>query len=202
MRGGLSLCGVPSDPFMLFDGWLREAVEARIAEPTAMVVATVSPEGRPSTRTVLLKKYGEGEFVFFTNYESRKGMQLAANPNISLSFVWYPLERQVHIEGTAAKMLPELSDGYFNTRPYDSRVAAIVSPQSRPIGSRMELLRAFVRAQRYYLDHEVGRPDGWGGYVVSPERIEFWQGRENRLHDRILYTLRPGGKWESVRLAP
>lgn len=200
--GGLKENGLPDDPLLLFERWLEEAVEAKANEPTAMFVATVSPEGRPAARTVLLKEMKEGRFVFYTNYESRKGQHLAVNPNVSLSFVWHELERQVHVEGVAGKLPPDVSDAYFRTRPYKSRVGARVSPQSHPIASRKKIMAAFVREAAVYLGREVPRPDNWGGYAVTPVRIEFWQGRESRLHDRIVYTLGDNGLWTKERLAP
>lgn len=204
-RGGLSRGDIPSDPLALFGKWLTEAVDTeQIAEPTAMVVGTVSADCRPSLRTVLLKELREGKFVFFTNYESRKGRQLADNPHIALSFMWYPLERQVHIEGTAERLPAEESDAYFRSRPLGSRIGSTVSPQSRTIPGRSELLRAYeeMRDEVEATGKSVERPAHWGGIAVTPLRIEFWQGRENRLHDRILYTLQADGSWRIERLAP
>ena len=202
LQGGLRRCQMPDDPLVVFEEWLGEAVEARLVEPTAMVVATVSQECRPSTRTVLLKGLEEGRFVFFTNYESRKGTHLAKNPYISLSFVWHALERQVHIEGIASKVPAGESDTYFRQRPYKSRIGARISPQSRPLKSRMQLIRNFVAEAARWVGREVERPAHWGGYAVTPHRIEFWQGRANRLHDRFLYSLQPDGSWQKERLAP
>ena len=193
---------ISENPFEQFACWLNDALHCGEDEPTAMIVATVAPDGRPSTRTVLLKGVENGRFIFYTNYESRKGRQLAQNPYISLSFVWHELERQVHIEGTAAKVSPEESDEYFRKRPYKSRIGARISPQSQPIASRMQLIRAFVKEAARWLGKEVERPDNWGGYAVTPTRMEFWQGRPNRLHDRFLYTLKTDGKWEINRLSP
>ena len=167
-----------------------------------MLVGTVSPEGRPSTRTVLLKDLHDGKFIFYTNYESRKGSHLAKNPYISLSFVWHALERQVHIEGISSKVPAGESDAYFHQRPYKSRIGARISPQSRPLKSRMQLIRSFVAEAARWVGREVERPVHWGGYAVTPERIEFWQGRANRLHDRFLYTLQADGSWRKERLAP
>lgn len=204
-QGALSRCDVPDGPLPLFEHWLAEAVSSgKIAEPTAMVVGTVSEECRPSLRTTLLKELRDGEFVFFTNYESRKGQQIAANPHVALSFMWYPLERQVHIEGTARHISAEESDAYFRSRPLGSRIGAVVSPQSRVIPGRFGLLRAY---EELYQEVESGgrpveRPEHWGGIAVVPKRIEFWQGRENRLHDRILYTRQADGSWLIERLAP
>lgn len=201
-KGGLREGDLPADPLQLFGRWLQQAIDAKVDEPTAMLVATVSPEGRPSTRTVLLKDLHDGQFVFYTNYESRKGRQLAHNPAISLSFVWHQLERQVHIEGTAVRVPPAESDAYFKKRPYKSRIGARISPQSQPIRSRMQLIRAFVREAARWVGQEVERPEQWGGYAVVPQRMEFWQGRPNRLHDRFAYTLQPDGQWKIERLAP
>lgn len=200
-RGGLSRCDVSKDPLVQFEQWLADAVGSeKIAEPTAMVVGTVSEECRPSMRTVLLKELRDGQFVFFTNYESRKGRQLAGNPNIALSFMWYPLERQVHIEGVARKISPEESDAYFRSRPLGSRIGSVVSPQSRIIPSRFSLLKSYAEAQKS--ETPVERPQTWGGFAVTPIRIEFWQGRENRLHDRIVYIRQADGSWQIERLAP
>ena len=201
-KGGLGESELPDDPLLLFSQWLQEAINAQVNEPTAMIVGTVSPEGQPSTRTVLLKDIHDGKFIFYTNYESRKGKQLAKNPHISLSFVWHPLERQVHIEGTAGKVPAHESDEYFKTRPYKSRIGARISPQSRPIGSRMQLIRSFVTEATQWIGKEIERPQDWGGYAVTPTRIEFWQGRPNRLHDRFLYSLQKDGNWKVERLAP
>ncbi|GAE21389.1 pyridoxamine 5'-phosphate oxidase [Bacteroides pyogenes] len=201
-KSGLRESDLPDDPLLLFDNWLQTAIDGDVNEPTAVLVGTVSPEGTPSTRTVLLKGLHDGRFIFFSNYESRKGKHLAANPHISLSFVWHELERQVHVEGIATKVPAEESDEYFGKRPYKSRIGARISPQSRPIRSRMQLIRAFVKEAARWIGRDVERPEHWGGYAVTPSRIEFWQGRPNRLHDRFLYTLQPDGKWEIVRLAP
>lgn len=201
-KGGLRNSNLPDNPLSLFSQWLNEAIDAKVYEPTAVVAGTVSPEGKPSTRTVLLKGLHDGKFIFFSNYESRKGKQLSENPAISLSFVWHQLERQVHIEGTAARISPEESDEYFRTRPYKSRIGARISHQSQPIESRMQLIRAFVKEAAHWVGKEVERPANWGGYAVTPERIEFWQGRPNRLHDRFVYTLQPDGHWEKKRIAP
>ena len=201
-KSGLRESELPGDPLSLFSCWLQEAIDSNVEEPTAVIVGTVSPEGRPSTRTVLLKGLHDGKFIFYTNYESRKGKHLAQNPYISLSFVWHELERQVHIEGVATKVPSEESDEYFRKRPYKSRIGARISLQSQPIASRMQLIRAFVREAARWIGKEVERPDNWGGYAVTPTRMEFWQGRPNRLHDRFLYTLKTDGKWEINRLSP
>lgn len=189
-------------PFEQFQHWLDDALQSGEEEPTAMIVATASAEGHPSTRTVLLKGLVNGKFVFFTNYESRKGQQLASNPYISLSFVWHKLERQVHIEGKAEKCSPEESDTYFATRPYKSKIGARISPQSHVIGSRVEIMRAFVYEAARLTGQTIKRPDNWGGFAVTPTRFEFWQGRESRLHDRFQYILQEDGSWKKERLAP
>lgn len=201
-KGSLAHNNTLNDPFEQFKLWLDDAINAGEDEPTAMIVATVSAECQPSTRTVLLKGMENGRLFFFTNYQSRKGIQLAGNPYISLSFVWHKLERQIHIEGITEKCTPEASDTYFKTRPYKSRIGARISPQSRIIRSRMEIMRAFVGESIKYAGREVPRPDNWGGYAVTPMRFEFWQGRESRLHDRILYIIQENGEWQNVRLAP
>lgn len=201
-KGGLRESKLPGNPLLLFDRWLQEAIDAKVNEPTAVIVGTVSADGKPSTRTVLLKGLSDGKFIFYTNYDSRKGRQLAHNPFISLSFVWHELERQVHIEGKATKVSPKESDEYFRQRPYKSRIGARISPQSQPIASRMQLMRSFIQEAARWIGKEVERPENWGGYAVTPTRIEFWQGRPNRLHDRFLYTLEPKGNWEISRLAP
>ncbi len=193
---------VPNNPMLLFEKWLQEAITAQVNEPTAVIVGTATPDGHPSTRTVLLKELINGKFVFYTNYDSRKGKQLTANPYVSLSFVWHQLERQIHVEGIAEKVPAEESDAYFNTRPYKSRIGARISPQSQPIESRMQLMRSFVKESVKLVGQEIKRPKHWGGFAVTPTRIEFWQGRENRLHDRILYTLQKNGEWKIERLAP
>lgn len=201
-KGKLTQCTINDNPFEQFEEWLNDAIAHNADEPTAMIVATVSAEGHPSTRTVLLKGVENNKFIFFTNYESRKGKQLADNPYISLSFVWHKLERQVHIEGKAEKCLNQVSDTYFSSRPYKSKIGARISPQSRVISSRMEIMRAFVKEVFKLAGHEIRHPDNWGGFAVTPTRFEFWQGRESRLHDRIQYILQEDGSWKQERLAP
>lgn len=201
-KGKLTLDSLNKNPFEQFQHWLDDALQCGEDEPTAMIVATVSADGRPSTRTVLLKGQEDGKFIFFTNYESRKGTQLAGNPYISLSFVWHKLERQIHIEGKAERCSAEVSDTYFASRPYKSRIGARISPQSKVIGSRMQIMRAFVYEAAKWVGKSIKRPDNWGGFAVTPTRIEFWQGRESRLHDRFQYTLLENGEWKRERLAP
>lgn len=201
-KSKLTLANLSDSPFEQFKHWLDDALHSGEEEPTAMIVATVSADGRPSTRTVLLKGLENEKFVFFSNYESRKGQQLAGNPYISLSFVWHKLERQVHIEGKAEKCSPEESDTYFATRPYKSKIGARISPQSHVIGSRVEIMRAFVYEAARLAGQTIKRPDNWGGFAVTPTRFEFWQGRESRLHDRFQYTLEKEEDWKKERLAP
>lgn len=201
-KGGLKSSDLPDNPLVLFEKWLHEAVNAGVNEPTAMLVGTVSPEGTPATRTVLLKGLHDGKFIFYTNYESRKGKHLTQNPYISLSFIWHELERQVNIEGVATRVSPQESDEYFRKRPYKSRIGARISPQSEPIESRMQLIRKFVKESFRWGGKEVDRPEHWGGFAVTPTRIEFWQGRPSRLHDRFLYILQSKDTWKRERLAP
>lgn len=190
---------VPLDPMVLFSQWLDTAIERGLPEPNAMTLATVSAEGHPAARVVLLKEVSEGGFVFYTNYESAKGKELAANPHAALVFLWIELQRQVRIIGRADKISPKASDAYFAIRPRNSRVGAVVSPQSQIITGREMLEKQFDELSRQ--TGEISRPASWGGYRLVPKSIEFWQGRENRLHDRLLYT-RHGDNWKITRLAP
>lgn len=189
------------DPAHQFDRWMQEALAAELPEPTAMTLATVDPRGRPSTRVVLLKGYDARGLVFYTNYESRKGRDLAGNPNAALQFHWIELERVVRIEGRVGKTSAGESDAYFHTRPLDSRIGAWASPQSQVIASRGVLLG---EAARYGMKFMLSppRPPHWGGYRLVPETFEFWQGRRSRLHDRLRYARNAGGAWVRERLAP
>ena len=201
-KKGLTGKDIPSNPFLLFEQWLNEAVEAEVNEPTAMVIATVGENNSPSTRTVLLKELRENEFVFYTNYSSRKGQQLDRNSSISLTFIWHELERQIHIEGEANKIAAKISDEYFYSRPRESQIGARVSKQSRPIENREELMNALKRESDKWRNHKIDRPQHWGGYSVKANRIEFWQGRPSRLHDRFVFEKMDDNQWTKTRLAP
>ena len=175
-KGRLTPDNLNDNPLEQFDHWLNDAIHSDEYEPTAMTVATVSSDGHPSTRTVLLKGVENGRFIFFT--------------------------RQIHIEGKAERCAPADSDAYFASRPYKSKIGARISPQSHVIGSRMEIMRAFVREAATWIGQSIKRPDNWGGFAVTPFRFEFWQGRESRLHDRFLYSQQADGSWKKERLAP
>ncbi len=202
VAGGLAEPDLETEPIAMFRRWLRDVVAAGLHEPNAMVVATVSPDGRPSTRLVLLKGLDERGFVFFTNYESRKGAELAANPHCALLFPWQDLERQVRVEGTATPLPEEENAAYFRTRPRASQLGAWASPQSQVVGSRAELERRYDETEtRFPDDADVSLPPHWGGYVVAPAVMEFWQGRRGRMHDRLRYRSTADG-WVVERLAP
>jgi pyridoxamine 5'-phosphate oxidase len=189
-----------ADPFTQFKKWLDEAIATEVPEPTAMNLATVGVNARPSARIVLLKGVDEKGFVFFTNYESRKGRELAESQWAALTFHWVELERQVRIEGHVEKVDAKTSDEYFNSRPVKSRLGAIASAQSEKVESREALEKAFADAEAQYGDNPP-RPANWGGYVIVPEMVEFWQGRRSRLHDRLAFQRQFGG-WHIERLAP
>ncbi|MER5773700.1 pyridoxamine 5'-phosphate oxidase [Streptomyces sp. NPDC002039] len=190
------------DPMAQFSLWFQEAADANLFEPNAMVVSTATPDGRPSSRTVLLKQFDERGFVFFTNHGSRKGRELDANPYASLLFPWHPIARQVIVTGTAARIGRDETAAYFRSRPHGSQLGAWASEQSRVIGSRAELDRRYAElAERYPEGEQVPVPPEWGGLRVVPDAVEFWQGHENRLHDRLRYV-REGGKWRVERLCP
>ncbi|MFE4371478.1 pyridoxamine 5'-phosphate oxidase [Streptomyces sp. NPDC056835] len=196
------LAPAPTDQFAR---WFKEAVAGDLHEPNAMVVATATPDGRPSSRTVLLKAYDDRGFVFFTNYTSRKSGEIGSNPFVSLLFPWHPMARQIIVTGTAARTGRDETAAYFRTRPHGSQLGAWASDQSSPIASREELLHRYDElASRYPEDERVPVPPQWGGYRVRPETVEFWQGHENRLHDRLRYV-RDGdgdGGWRVERLCP
>ena len=201
-RAGLTEDDLAPDPVTFFHGWMRDAVEAGLYEPNAMVVSTVSADGRPSSRMVLLKGLSEDGFVFFTNTGSRKGEELEANPRCALLFPWHPLERQVRVDGAATPLGVDAVAAYFASRPRGSRLGAWASHQSRVVAGRAELAEAYAAAEaRFPDDGPVPVPDEWGGYVVRPDAVEFWQGRPGRMHDRLVYRRTPSG-WATERLAP
>ncbi|WP_327736001.1 pyridoxamine 5'-phosphate oxidase [Streptomyces nojiriensis] len=194
-----SLAGNPMDQFAL---WFQQAADSHLFEPNAMVVSTATPDGRPSSRTVLMKQFDGRGFVFFTNYASRKGRELAENPHAALLFPWHPIARQVIVTGTAARIGRDETAAYFRSRPHGSQLGAWASEQSSVIGSRAELDRRYAELEaRYPEGEQVPVPPEWGGLRVVPQEVEFWQGHENRLHDRLRYVL-DGDKWRVERLCP
>ena len=198
---GLTDEGAGPDPFALFDRWYREAREAGLYLPESMALATATADGRPSVRQVLLKAFDERGFVFYTNYDSRKGEEIAENPRAALAVHWPILQRQVRINGGVEKTTEEESHAYFSSRPRGSQVGAWASDQSSVLGGREELERSFREAQERFSGGDIPLPPFWGGYRVIPETFEFWQGRANRLHDRLRFT-RTGGDWTIDRLYP
>jgi pyridoxamine-phosphate oxidase len=193
---------VDRDPVRQFRSWLDDAVSENLILPEAVALATASKEGRPTNRMVLLKQVDERGFVFYTNYRSEKARSLEENPFASLLFYWAPLERQVRVEGSVTRVSAEESDEYFRSRPRDSQIGALASPQSEVIESREVLVQQFRQLEQTYSEKAVDRPTHWGGYRLEPERIEFWKGRPGRLHDRIRYDLQADGSWLIKRLAP
>jgi pyridoxamine 5'-phosphate oxidase len=201
-RDGLDESAAGGDPVTLFSRWLDEAVAAGVHEPNAMALATATPDGRPSSRIVLLKGFDARGLVFFTGYGSRKGRELAANPRAAATMLWHPLQRQVRVEGRVAQVSAAESDAYFASRPRSSQIGAVASPQSQPIDGRAVLEQRVEQAEHQFAGRDVERPDTWGGYRVAIESIEFWQGRVGRLHDRLRFTRTAGGDWARERLAP
>ena len=193
---------VDPDPIKQFQRWFHEAIASGMKLPEAMTLSTTTREGTPSARVVLLKHVDQRGFIFFTNYESRKGSDLADHPRAALVFYWPQFDRQVRIEGTVTKTSLKESEEYFQMRPRGSRIGAHASAQSSRVNSREELERRFTELEQLYDGKDIPCPPNWGGYCVHPERIEFWQGRENRLHDRILYERMQTGGWSLSRLAP
>ncbi len=193
---------VDANPIKQFETWWQHVIESKIEEPNAMTLATSTTSGKPSSRTVLLKDIIENGFVFFTNYLSRKGNEIEQNPFVSLLFFWKELERQVRIEGKIKKISAKDSDEYFFQRPRESRIGAWSSPQSQIIENRELLQQNVEKYNAQFETQNIPRPDFWGGYIVEPYRIEFWQGRPGRLHDRLLYVLTENNFWKIERLAP
>ena len=197
----LSETEVADDPFAQFNAWFEQALKAEVNEPNAMSVATVDPDGRPTSRIVLIKQYDQRGFTWYTNYDSQKGRQLEANPHAALLFFWPELERQIRIEGRVERTSDEESDKYFHSRPLKSRLAAIASAQSMPIADRAALEVNYDAVARQF-GEAPPRPANWGGFRLVPQRLEFWQGRRSRFHDRIVYLLQPDGSWARQRLQP
>ena len=194
---------IPEDPINLFNRWFHEVEDfGGVDEVNAMTVATIGLDGFPKSRVVLLKKYTFEGFIFYTNYDSEKGKAISNNPNICLSFFWHTMERQVIIKGIAEKTTTNISDGYFESRPDGSKLGAIVSSQSEVIPSRTVLEDKLKQLEKDFQGKEITRPDFWGGFIVKPVEVEFWQGRPNRLHDRIRYQLQDDFSWKIDRLSP
>jgi len=194
---------IPKDPITLFKKWFHEIEESgNTEEVNAMTIATIGQDGFPKSRVVLLKQYTFEGFIFYTNYHSEKGKAIDRNPHVCLSFFWPSMERQIIIKGITSKIAPNLSDGYFESRPEGSKLSAIISPQSEVIENRDLLENNLKELEKEMVGKEIERPKNWGGYIVIPKEVEFWQGRSNRLHDRIRYQLQPDFSWKTERLAP
>jgi pyridoxamine 5'-phosphate oxidase len=202
VNAGLSRPDLADDPIQQFAAWFEQAQASGIRMPNALTLATVSADGQPSVRTVLLKFFDARGFVFYTNYGSRKANEIEGNPRVALLFPWIDLERQVRITGRAERVSTAESAKYFLSRPRGSQIGAWVSNQSSPVSSRQLLMAKVEEMKRKYADREIPLPSFWGGYRVAPDSIEFWQGRENRLHDRFLYSTPDAGRWAIERLAP
>lgn len=201
LKDGLDETNTDEDPFVQFEKWFHQARKSELLEPNAMVLSTVNEDSQPSTRTVLLKQFSDDGFVFFTNYRSQKAKDIQHNPKVALHFNWLELERQVKIQGIATKISLKESMRYFASRPKGSQIGAWVSHQSQIISSKQLLLSQFEKMKQKFRSGEIPFPDFWGGYLVVPHQIEFWQGGDNRLHDRICYTLEDN-QWSKQRLAP
>src|ERR1700730_9436298 len=199
---GLDEKTADADPLKLFQRWFDDARAAALPLPEAMTLATATKDGRPSERLVLLKQMDKRGFVFYTNYGSQKARELDANSQAALVFYWPQLERQVRVEGSVTRVTAAESDEYFQTRPRESQIGALASPQGEVISGRDVLEQRFKELEEFYGDREIERPAHWGGYRLQPQRIEFWKGRPGRLHDRLLYELQTNGSWTIKRLAP
>lgn len=199
---GLSEEMIDANPIKQFEHWFTDALHAHLNEPNTMTLATSGIDGKPSARIVLLKGFDQDGFVFYTNYLSNKGQDMTQNPQVALLFFWVELARQVRIEGTVEKISMERSETYFHSRPRGSQIAALASPQSQLIANRMQLENMCENLSQEYQDQTIPKPEHWGGYLVKPLQIEFWQGRQNRLHDRIVYQRKEEGKWKTSRIAP
>lgn len=198
----LDLDQLDKNPIIQFEHWLQQAIAAELTDPTAMCVASVDEHGQPSQRIVLLKDVNADGFVFYTNLGSRKATELTANPKVCLHFPWHPLERQVIVYGVAERVSSVQVAKYFLSRPKESQLAAWASEQSRPISTRQALMQKFAEVKHKFAQGEVPLPTFWGGFLVRPTQIEFWQGGDNRLHDRFMYKLQPNGQWQIERLCP
>jgi len=202
-KGELLLENTPDNPLQLFQNWFEEVdSHFKEEETNAMTLSTIGKDGFPKSRVVLLKKYSAEGFVFYTNYKSEKGRAIKENPNVCLSFFWPGAERQIIIKGTVNKISEEESDAYFNSRPVGSQLGAVASHQSETVLNREILEKHLTELKKDHKDRMIKRPDVWGGYIVNPISVEFWQGRANRLHDRVLYSQDSGGNWLRVRLQP
>jgi len=202
MKGELSENNLNKTPDLQFEQWMKDAIDAKVNEVPACNLATVDKNNKPSARIIYLREFSNNEFYFYTNYDSRKGIQIAENPNVCLTFFWPELERQIRIEGVITqKAEAEKSDAYFNARPQDSKIGAWSSPQSRVLNNREELNTFIEGNKTKFNNQEIPRPEFWGGYIIKANYYEFWQGRKNRLHDRIAFTLE-NGNWKIERLAP
>lgn len=202
MKGELSENNLNKTPDLQFEQWMKDAIDAKVNEVPACNLATVDKNNKPSARIIYLREFSDNEFYFYTNYDSRKGIQIAENPKVCLTFFWPELERQIRIEGVITqKAEAEKSDAYFNARPQDSKIGAWSSPQSRVLNNREELNTFIEGNKTKFNNQEIPRPEFWGGYIIRANYYEFWQGRKNRLHDRIAFTLE-NGNWKIERLAP